>query len=87
MWKGKRKNERKSGVSPVGYLKKQSQFCSYCVLCDAYCENELEKTKPICQVGKSSVKSYLKGYYEEIATVWAAKNKANCRPLAGNPKH
>ena len=30
-----------------GDLKKQSQFISYCVLRDAYCEKEFEKTKPI----------------------------------------
>ena len=32
--KGKRKNESKSGVSPVAYLKKQSQFIriAYCVM-------------------------------------------------------
>jgi hypothetical protein len=29
MWKGKRKKESKSGVSPVSDLKKQSQFAKY----------------------------------------------------------
>jgi len=33
-------------------LKKQSQFISYCVLRDAYCEKEFEKTKPICERAK-----------------------------------
>jgi hypothetical protein len=52
--KGKRKNESKTGVSPVGYLKKQSQFISYCVLRDAYREKVFEKTKPICGRAKLS---------------------------------
>jgi hypothetical protein len=34
------------------YLKKQSQFVSYCVLRDAYSENEVEKTKPISRANK-----------------------------------
>ncbi|MGB2865620.1 MAG: hypothetical protein WBC05_19980 [Sedimentisphaerales bacterium] len=31
--------------------------------------------------GENGVKSYLKGDYEENPIVWAAKNKANSKPI------
>ena len=42
--------ERPYGVAPTDQtveMKKQSQFPSYCVLRDVYCENKLCKTNPI----------------------------------------
>jgi hypothetical protein len=47
------------------YLKKQSQFISYRVLRDAYCENEFEKTKPISGCPNEGNFSINKGLYKQ----------------------
>ena len=71
----------------------QSQFISYCVMRDVYCDNEFEKTNPIYK-RENDVKSILTMVYGDYHGLrWrenkpnSKPNKANHRPSAGKPKH
>jgi len=44
-------------------FEKTNPIYSYCVLCDAYCEKEFEKTKPMLKWEKSYYFSYSRGLW------------------------
>jgi hypothetical protein len=54
------------------------------VLRDAYCEKLFEKTKPISV--KMGANCFVGERYESKSRRGLRENKANRRPLAGNPK-
>ena len=60
------------------HLKKQSQLSLYCVLRDAYCENEFEKTKPISERTIECKQFYRKALRQQCQ-LESPKNKANCK--------
>ena len=70
----------------IGMLfEKTKPIYSYCVLRDAYCEKEFEKTKPILKQ-QNNVSSFIESVYEILFDLGAGKNKANSKPIFGQLK-
>jgi len=64
----------------ITILEKTKPICSYCVMRDAYCGKEFEKTKPICQPIKRG-KLFFERMLCQYNGLRAAKKQSQTKPI------